>query len=187
MKNGGTLLFPAGLLLTLGLGWFGFPKALYRETPQPLQFSHRIHTGDKGGMKCEDCHALREDGSFTGIPTLEKCAGCHAAAIGSSPQEKRLVDQFVSRNREIPWLVYARQPDNVYFSHAPHIRRGKLKCEQCHGTQGSTDTLMPYEEDRISGYSRDVLESHRAKKMATCEDCHGLCGKTEQGCLECHK
>jgi hypothetical protein len=187
MKNGGTLLFPAGLLLTLGLGWFGFPKVLYRTTPQPLQFSHRVHTGEKGGMKCEDCHTLRDDGSFSGIPELEKCAACHASAIGISAAEKRLVDEYVSRSREIPWRVYARQPENVYFSHAPHLKRAKLTCEQCHGGHGSSDALRPYQEDRISGYSRDVLESRQGRKMATCEDCHGRCGLSQQACLDCHK
>lgn len=186
MKSGGKLLFPAGLLLSLGLGWFGFPKVLYRKTPQPVQFSHRVHT-EKGGMKCDDCHALRADGSFSGIPKIEKCAECHAATLGTTAAEKVVVEQYVAKNREIAWLVYARQPDNVYFSHAPHLRLGKLTCEQCHAGQGSTDTLRVYEEDRISGYSRDVRGSDRGKRMTTCEDCHGRCGVSEQSCLECHK
>ncbi|HZT29308.1 MAG TPA: menaquinone reductase multiheme cytochrome c subunit QrcA [Bryobacteraceae bacterium] len=187
MKSNGRIWFPAGVLVSLGLGWFGFPAMLYRAEPQPVAFSHKAHTGQKGGMKCEDCHALREDGSFSGIPGIEKCAGCHASAIGSTAAEKRLVDEYVSQNREIPWLVYARQPENVWFSHAAHIKLGKLTCEQCHGEHGKTDTLRPYEEDRISGYSRDVRGNPGGKKMKTCEDCHGRCGVGQQGCLDCHK
>ena len=60
--------FAAGLTLALTFGWLGLPPLLYARAEQPLRFSHRTHTSDKTGYKCEDCHALREDGRFAGIP-----------------------------------------------------------------------------------------------------------------------
>src|SRR5579859_1923135 len=113
-KHRGTILFWAGLLAALGAGWRGFPVAIEREAPQPVDFSHKIHA-EKAGKRCEDCHALRADGSFTGAPALEKCSGCHAQAMGDSARENRFIDSYVARNREIPWQTYARQPQNVYF------------------------------------------------------------------------
>ncbi len=115
MLKPGSLRFLAGLCFSLVVGWYVFPFALYEKIEQPIQFSHKVHTGETGGMSCTDCHELQADGRFSGIPALEKCASCHASAIGDSPQEKQFVDEYVAKNREVPWLVYAKQPQNVYF------------------------------------------------------------------------
>ncbi len=191
----GTAVFAAGLLASLTAGWLGFPSVLYERTPQPLDFSHAVHTGEKGGMKCEDCHALREDGSFTGIPALEKCAGCHAQPLGTDPREKLFVERYVTPNREVPWAVYSRQPENVWFSHAPHLKLAKLDCGECHGDHARTDRLRPFERNRISGYSRDIWgnsiaragwQPRRGMKMDDCADCHRRHGR-EHSCMDCHK
>ena len=56
----------------------------------------------------------------------------------------------------MPWLVYARQPDCVFFSHAAHIYGAEMECRTCHGDIGTSESLKPYEENRITGYSRDI-------------------------------
>lgn len=182
MKVRGTIVFLAGVLVALGAGWVGFPYAIYKSRPQPVDFSHKVHA-DKAGAKCEDCHTFREDGTFAGIPALDKCSGCHAAAMGATAEEKSFIDRYVTPNREPEWASYARQPENVFFSHIAHVKRGGLKCEQCHGSQGSTDSLKPYQEDRISGYSRDIWQG---MKMSDCVDCHRKNGQSNS-CLDCHK
>ena len=144
----GKLVFFAGMAAALAAGWAGFPYALYERRPQPLQFNHAVHMGDKGSMKCEDCHALRDDGSFAGIPALEKCSGCHAQPLGQTQAEKVLVEKYVTPNREIPWEVYSRQPENVWFPHSPHIKLAKLACAECHGDHGKTTSLRPFERNR---------------------------------------
>ena len=195
MKLRGKLCFATGLAASLGAGWLVFPSVLYERSAQPVDFSHAVHIGDKGGMKCEDCHALRDDGTFTGIPALEKCAGCHAQPLGNTKEEKLLVERFVKPGREIPWVVYARQPENVWFPHAPHVKLAKLDCRECHGDHGKTDHLRPYEQNRISGYSRDIWgqsiarvgwQPRRGMKMDDCVACHHSRGLT-QSCLDCHK
>lgn len=171
--------FLAGVLIALGAGWAGFPRAIYKTRPQPVDFSHKVHA-EKAGTKCEDCHALREDGTFAGVPALEKCSGCHGAPMGSTPAEKAFIDQYVTPGREPQWISYSRQPENVYFSHAAHIRQGKVKCEECHGDVGASDKLPPAREDRISGYSSETM------RMDTCIDCHRK-NQITDSCLECHK
>jgi hypothetical protein len=195
-KYRGKIMFLAGLLLMLLAGWRGFPLILYQQSGQPVQFSHAVHR-DKAGSKCEDCHLFRDDGTFAGIPALDKCFGCHTQAMGSTAEEKRFIDTYVTPNREVPWRVYSRQPGNVYFSHVEHIRLARLKCEQCHGQQGNADKLRPYEQDRISGYSRDIwghsmsrigLRPGDGRKMTDCESCHRARGAAEAlSCLACHK
>jgi hypothetical protein len=188
-------MFIVGLVATLAIGWLGFPAMLYEKIEQPLQFSHKVHTGETLGLTCEDCHTFRDDGSFTGVPKLEKCAACHAEAIGESPDEKKLVEEYVTPNREIPWLVHATQPQNAYFSHIHHVRQGQLPCERCHGQHGSSDRLEPFQRNRISGESRAVwgssisgIKEHPADgmKMADCSRCHAERGVAES-CLSCHK
>jgi hypothetical protein len=190
----GKIPFLAGTLIALGAGWVGFPYAIYQRRPQPVDFSHKVHT-DKAGAKCEDCHAFRDDGTFAGIPTLDKCAGCHAAPMGTTVAEKKFIEEYVTPNREVEWADYARQPENVFFSHIAHVKRAKLSCESCHGDTGSSDGLRAYQEDRISGYSRDIwkVQTTRAgkpmphgMKMADCVDCHRS-KDLEHSCLDCHK
>ncbi len=182
----GTLAFTGGLAVSLCLGWVALPYALYQKRPQPVDFSHKVHTGEKAGLKCEDCHALREDGAFTGIPVLEKCTACHAAALGTTAAEKQFMERYATPVKEVAWSRYAQQPDNVYFPHAPHVKAGKLKCEQCHGAHGTTDTLKVAQQNRITGYSRATMT------MEACEKCHAdlkAQGKTQHqhSCLDCHK
>lgn len=188
----GPILFATGFAAMLSAGWLVFPRAIHERSSQPIQFSHRTHT-DKAGMRCDDCHSLRADGAFTGIPRIDKCAGCHAAPVGATADEKLLVDRYVTPNRQIPWKVYARQPDNAWFPHATHVNLAKLSCEQCHGGHGKSGQLRDYEANRLSGYSGDFwhvsLNRTSGKtgiQMSDCEHCHGEKGVVTS-CIDCHK
>jgi len=184
--------FAAGLALMLAAGWVGFPRVIYKSRPQPVDFSHKVHA-DKAGQKCDDCHSFRADGTFAGIPTLDKCAGCHAAPMGTTVAEKNFVEQYVTPGREPRWAAYAAQPENVFFSHIAHVKRAQLACEVCHGDHGNSDHLRPYQEDRVSGYSRNIWQisergknSRAAMTMSACVDCHRE-HNLEHSCLDCHK
>ena len=159
-QHRGRILFLAGALAALTAGWRGFPVALYERVAQPVDFSHRIHA-DKAGAKC---------------------SGCHAQAMGTSAEERRFIERYVTPNREIPWQVYSRQPENVYFSHVFHIKLAHLDCRQCHGAQGESDTLAPALVNRISGYSG----SPDFQNMNACEECHRQ-RSAANSCLACHK
>jgi hypothetical protein len=103
----------------------------------------------------------------------------------------------------VPWLVYSRQPDCVYFSHAPHVITGKMECAECHGHIGESEHSRVYEENRISGYSRDIWgknisgfghEPWERMKMNDCSKCHvrenvnqGSVQTQKGGCFVCHK
>ena len=190
-----TLVFAIGVATALLAGWIGFPRVLYVRHDQPLEFRHKTHAEKSGVADCNECHALREDGTFAGIPTMEKCAGCHSERIGTSNAEATLVDHYIKPGHETPWLVYARQPANVWFSHAIHGKRAGLTCSECHSTFGESDQAKIYEVNRISGYSRDIWGRsisrlgrgpHEGMKMSDCDDCHSRHG-VEVGCLGCHQ
>ncbi len=189
------IIFIIGILFGLFIGWYAFPFALYKNNDQPLQFSHLSHTGEKGGMACGDCHTTNENGRFQGIPAIAKCAECHASPLGESAVEKQLVEDYIIPNKEIIWHVYSRQPDNAFFSHSPHVTLGEMKCEDCHGPHGTSESLRIQQTNRISGYSRDIWGANisgfasnkwEGMKMDKCVRCHGDNGRRD-GCVSCHK
>jgi len=189
-----SVYFGLGVLVALAIGWLAFPRVIYTHQQQPLAFRHKTHAAKSGTSGCADCHSLREDGSFTGVPKNATCATCHAERMGTSPAEATLVDNFIKIGRETPWLVYARQPSNVRFSHAIHTKRAGIACTQCHADQGESDTVKVYEQNRISGYSRDIAGGSRfhfgrgphGTRMSDCEGCHRDRG-VDVGCLGCHQ
>ena len=141
-----------GLVVALILGWWVLPNLMKETKKQPIAFSHVEHV-QKQGMTCEQCHFVRADGSFSGTPTTAQCAECHFTVLGSNPEEERFVRDYVQTGREIKseWLIYQKQPDNVFFSHALHFGAlAELKgpketaafCSRCHliGKTGFRDT-----------------------------------------------
>lgn len=184
MRHSGLISFGIGCMMALAGGWLVFPRAIYRAENQPFAFSHTAHTGEKGGMKCEDCHSVAADGRFSGIPKLEQCAGCHAQPVKGSVAEKEFIANYVTTGREIPWQSYSRQPENVYFSHASHVKLAKLECKRCHGDHGKSATLGPVQRNRVSGYSKTIADQHM--EMADCARCHAEHG-LKNSCLDCHR
>ena len=197
-----TLFFIIGLVASLVLGWVIFPQLLYSEKAQPIQFNHVLHNElvDNG---CESCHFFREDGTYSGVPKLAQCIDCHEEVQGETEEEAKFVNQYVLKEREVPWLVYSRQPDCVFFSHVAHVKMGGMDCVTCHGHIGESESLKPYEYNRISGYSRDIwgkniagikFNSWDRMKMDDCSECHvrenvnqGSVQTLRGGCFVCHK
>ena len=201
--------FVLGFIGSLILGWVIFPMALYSSQSQPMDFNHALHLnpeivdgieGDTEKEKCLFCHAFRDDGTFAGIPKLEKCTECHddpESPLGETPEEKEFLEKYVAEEMEIPWLSYSRQPDCVYFSHIAHIEMGEVECRMCHGHHGESETLPVYKENRISGYSIDIwgrrisgwkTNPWDSMKMDDCADCHTETGHEENNaCFVCHK
>ena len=189
------MIVALGFAAALATGWFAFPAILYDSSDQPIQFSHASHAGPDLGLSCQDCHGFDGDGRFQGVPGIANCAGCHQEAQGTTDDERLLVDRYVTPATEVPWLIYARQPVNVHFSHAAHVRLAGIACERCHGPHGAGDRLRPFERNRLSGYSRDIWgrsisRLRRAEwegmKMADCQRCHRERGASGS-CLTCHK
>lgn len=189
------LVFGTGFAIALIAGWVAFPRALYSRHAQPLGFFHKTHSEKSGLASCDSCHTFGNNGEFSGIPRTEVCAGCHADKLGSSKAEATLVDTYIKPGQQPPWLIYSRQPANVWFSHAVHTRRASLNCTDCHGNYGESDQTRIYEKNRISGYSRDIWghsisrlrrAPHDGMKMTDCESCHRR-RHVEVGCLGCHQ
>ena len=164
----------AGMALALVLGWFVLPDLMFVKKTQPVNFNHVLHA-EKTKKSCADCHSLREDGSFQGLPGIAVCAECHTKPQGSGAAEAAFRKDYVLEGREVPWLVYQKQPDNVFFSHAAHTVDNCNKCHSfkpaelcslCHPNVAAKRTLPPVEVNWMTGYSKDTM------KMNVCERCH---------------
>ena len=203
------IFFLAGLIPSLIVGWIIYPMVLYSKQPQPMNFNHALHLnpeivdgieGDTETERCLSCHAFREDGTFAGIPKLDKCLECHddpESPLGETPEEQEFLTKYVAEEREIPWLSYYRQPDCVYFSHIAHVKMGDQDCETCHGDHGKTEKLPAYKVNRMTGYSIDIWGRNIAgyktntwdrMKMDDCAECHTENDLEENNaCFVCHK
>ena len=195
------LFFMLGLIASLIVGWVIFPQVLYSQKKQPVDFNHLLHN-DEVADGCESCHFFRDDGTFSGVPKLSQCIDCHEEVNGEDPEEAKFVNEYVAKGREVPWLIYSRQPDNVFFSHAAHVKMAEMECVTCHGDIGESENLKVYEENRISGYSRDIWGKNIAgfkrntwdrMKMDDCSECHQKESVNQNsvqtqkgGCFVCH-
>jgi len=199
------LFFIIGLAASLIVGWIIFPHLLYSRNKQPIDFNHVLHMEfvDEG---CQSCHFFRGDGTFSGVPKLELCVDCHYEVQGNSPAEMKFMEEYVQKEKEIPWLIYAEQPDCVFFSHAAHVILAEMECKTCHGPIGTSTSSRVYEKNRITGYSRDIWgtkienmlgfkkNTWDRMKMNDCAECHKEAAKKassvqtqKEGCFVCHK
>ncbi|MGD8470185.1 MAG: cytochrome c3 family protein, partial [Desulfobacteraceae bacterium] len=107
------LFFIIGLIASLIVGWVIFPELLYSQKKQPVDFNHALHN-EEVENGCESCHFFREDGTYSGVPKLAQCIDCHEEVNGEDPEEEKFVYEYVAKQREVPWLIYSRQPQNVF-------------------------------------------------------------------------
>lgn len=186
--------FLVGLVVALVFGWWIFPALMFSSSEQPVPFSHTVHIKD-AGLDCSVCHYVRADGTFNGLPSTKDCAVCHSQLLGKSKEEKDFYSNYVQTGKEVKWLVYQKQPDNVYFSHAFHSQATCNNCHQfttaelcmhCHINPVATTYPPVHKENILTGYSKDT------SKMWQCEQCHanpnhlGITS-ANNACFVCHK
>ncbi|MBC2715963.1 MAG: cytochrome C [Desulfobacteraceae bacterium] len=192
------LFFMIGFVGSILSGWILFPELLYSKKDQPIDFNHAVHL-DMVSDECNSCHYFRDDGSFAGMPDLSSCVDCHEEAQTDDPEEIKFVDEYVTPGIEVPWLNHSKQPDCVFFSHSAHVIGADMSCESCHGDIGTSEHTRVFEENRLTGYSRDIWGHSISRlgkpeageplpmKMNDCAKCH----KEETGhkgaCFQCHK
>lgn len=138
---------------------------------QPIPYSHRTHV--EAGVQCLYCHSSALRSPVAGIPSVEKCMGCHSVIATESPAVQE-VTGYWDRGEPIPWVRVNTQPDFVYFSHLPHLGAG-LNCEACHGDVGTMEVVKPVVKMDM-GWCLDCHLQQPEEKIARLVDC-----------LACHK
>jgi len=149
-----------------GLGAQDKNPAAPANKPQPIPFSHKLHT--QFLQDCQDCHQISSDGWTMNYPPEGKCMTCHATVKTDSAAIKKLAE-YADQKQPVPWVQIYKVPDYVYFSHRTHVMKAKLDCQACHG---------PVRE-------RDVLTKEEPTSMAACIKCHKE-KRAATGCRTCH-
>jgi mono/diheme cytochrome c family protein len=108
------------------------PVPVRREGPvQPIFFSHVIHAGSMG-IACQYCHAGARRSSAAGLPSVERCMGCHKIVAAQGNPEVDKLRGYWERKEPIPWVRVFKVPEHAQFTHQPHVQAG-VQCQTCHG------------------------------------------------------
>ncbi len=169
-----TALVAAAGALACGAG------ALPPAPAQPIKFSHRVHAGD-AKIGCIACHAYALDGPVAGIPSMERCRGCHKF-VKEDPDHPEIAVELkpllakLEEGGAIEWTRVYRVPDHVRFTHQPHVLAG-IRCQECHG-----------EVEKM-----EAVRQATPLTMGWCLACHHRMQREKPGrdrltdCWTCHK
>ncbi len=163
-----------------------------RAPRQPIFFSHVIHAGSFQ-IACQYCHADARRSEYAGLPSVERCMGCHKIIGAQDNPEIAKLHDFARRGQPIPWVRVFKMPEFTFFPHAPHVRF-PIACQTCHG---------PIERMRVVGADTGPAWLHdlqvlvgfkppsRALTMGWCIECHREQNATRGAkapldCVTCH-
>jgi hypothetical protein len=133
---------------------------------QPIPFSHRLHVTDKS-IDCFFCHPYGKRSINAGLPSVDKCLGCHKYIIPEHEEILKL-KAYKDRQQPLPWIRVYYNPDHVYFPHMRHLAKN-VRCAECHGEVERVDRL-----NQVTFY------------MGFCLNCHNRRGATRE-CVACHQ
>jgi len=159
---------------------------------QPILFSHVVHAGSFQ-IPCQHCHADARRSEYAGLPSVERCMGCHKIIGAADNPEIRKIHGYYQRGEAIPWVRVFKVPEFTYFPHKAHVRVG-VECQACHG---------PIERMRVVGANtgpdlrKDAISLVGFRTgappltMGWCVDCHRDSNKKKNtkaplDCVTCH-
>ena len=171
IPRAGWIAAGAVIVLLLASGTYFLIQPKQPEAPaQPVPFDHEVMVSS--GVQCLYCHADARRSAVAGMPSVEKCMGCHRV-IKTSSDEIEQVAAYWEAGEPIPWVRVNQLPRYVYFSHQAHVVAGQLNCEECHG-----DVAHMAEAQPIPNLT-----------MGWCISCHEKQPNRQQlmDCAICHK
>lgn len=133
------------------------------EPDQPIKFSHKVHSGDMK-IDCFYCHTDADEGKSAGIPSASVCMNCHSIVREGSHSGKSEINKLIAhveKSQPIEWIRIHQLPDHVFFSHAQHVKAGKVSCQECHGKVEEMNRVKQV-NDLSMGW---CLDCHRTKKV----------------------
>ena len=153
-------------------GAIGLGRMKNYQPAQPIYYSHKVHAGINQ-INCLYCHGAAWDSKQAAIPSVNVCMNCHKN-ISAYEKGPKLYDEdgneingtaeiaklykyagFDQQNpnnwdaakaKPIEWVRIHNLPDYVFFSHAQHIRAGKVQCQTCHGEITQMDEVKQFSE-----------------------------------------
>ena len=163
-----------------------------RAPRQPIFFNHVIHAGSFQ-IPCQYCHADARRSEYAGLPSVERCLGCHKIIGAGDNPEIAKIQGYAGRGEPIPWMRVFKVPEFVYFPHKPHVR-ADVACQTCHGpiermpvVGADTGPALTDDLVRLVG----LHPRQRPLTMGWCVECHRHENDTRKtqapfDCVACH-
>jgi len=168
-------------------GAIGLGRTKNYQPEQPIFYSHKVHAGINQ-ISCLYCHGNAWESKHATVPSLNVCMNCHAAIndytkgpklyredgsevngtaeiqklysyTGYDPKTGRYDN--IKDAKPIEWIKIHNLPDHVFFSHAQHVRAGKVQCQTCHGEIQKMDEVKQFAELSMGW----CINCHRTTKV----------------------
>ena len=170
--------------------WSRQPAAA-KASVQPINFPHTVHV-QTYKIDCQYCHSDARRSEYAGLPSVERCMGCHKIAGTDLPEIKKLAE-YAAKRQPIPWTRVYKVPEFTYFPHKPHIR-AEVQCQTCHGP---VETMTTVAATTGPSLVNDMLNlvgfrpSPPPLTMGWCVDCHRAQNasrgtRAPLDCVTCH-
>ena len=153
------------LLSAAGCAWI-FPQGDAYSPDQPIAFDHKVHVTDYD-IQCLYCHSYADRSPFAGVPSVERCMGCHLI-VAAQTEGVQILNGYWQRGEPIPWIKVNVLPRFVHFNHEAHIR-AQVDCAECHGKVETMSKVA-----RVASLEMGwCLECHRQEEASVdCLTCH---------------
>ena len=70
---------------------------------QPIAFSHKVHAGENE-IPCQYCHIYARRSISAGVPSVNKCVGCHQSVAADRPTRRSIFRAQPSAISSLPKL-----------------------------------------------------------------------------------
>ncbi len=179
------------LVLCVGFGvWLseaaiGLGRTKGYQPEQPIFYSHKVHAGINQ-ISCLYCHGNAWDSKHATVPSLNVCMNCHAAIndythgpklyredgaeVDGTAEIQKLYSytgydpksgKYTEPGKPVEWIKIHNLPDHVFFSHAQHVRAGKVQCQTCHGPIQQMNEVKQFAELSMGW----CINCHRTTKV----------------------
>jgi len=170
--------------------WSRQPAAA-KASVQPIEFPHNIHV-QTYKIDCQYCHSDARRSEYAGLPSVERCMGCHKVTAADKPEIKKLAE-FAAKREPIPWVRVFKVPEFTYFPHKPHVR-AEVQCQTCHGPVETMTTVGATTGPSLVNDMLNLVGLRPAPPpltMGWCIDCHRQQNATKGthaplDCVTCH-
>ncbi len=154
------------MAFAVGTGGLFFGNTANKPQEQPIAFSHRLHAGDFR-IACLFCHDGARRSPVAGVPSVQRCIGCHSYITSESSEIQKL-KVYWDEKKPIPWTRIHKLPDFTRFNHKRHVAAG-VACQNCHGPVETMDRVR-----QVSPLTMGwCLECHKERKAPIdCLTCH---------------
>ncbi len=165
-------------------GAIGLGRSQDYQPEQPIFYSHKVHAGTNQ-ISCLYCHGNAWESKHATVPSLNVCMNCHAAIndyhggklyredgteVDGTAEIQKLYSytgydpksgKYTQPGKPVEWVKIHNLPDHVFFSHAQHVRAGKVQCQTCHGPIQQMDEVKQFAELSMGW----CINCHRTTKV----------------------